>query len=348
VKAKETTNDLQSLPSLTDATARARWRVERRLAAALALDVVGYSLMIGNDDEGTHHRVGKALARVNRQVCRFEGNIVSFSGDGLMAVFPSSRAALRCGIGIQRELRQGNRKTGPQQHIIFRVGIHAGELVFQGSRVGGDPLNIAARLEQMCQPGDICISAALLEQAEQTRGISIKSIGSRKLKNIRRPVQVYRVTLADPAQESLDDVTMTAQPGAREVWHGQPSIAVLSLGYVGGDARDAYFAEDVVEGIIASLTDMNRLVVVSRSSKVAHGGRPVDVREVSHNLGVRYVLSGIVRRSTTTVRVAAELYDAEERLTIWADTTEVLLGERFEWQGQIAHRIVAEIVPHIR
>ena len=154
--------------------------------------------MIGDDDAGTHQRVGKALARANRQVRRFEGNVVSFSGDGLMAIFPSSSAALRCGIGIQGESRQENMKVEPQQRIIFRVGIHAGELVFQGSRAGGDPLNIAARLERICQPGEICISAALLEQAEQARGISLESIGAHKLKNIRQPVEAYRVTFAEP------------------------------------------------------------------------------------------------------------------------------------------------------
>ena len=353
MKAKETTNARRKLPSqdersLAGAAAGARGRVERRLAAALGLDVVGYSLMIGNDDEGTHHRVGKALARVYRQICRFEGNVVSFSGDGLMAVFPSSRAALGCGIGIQRELRQGNIKVEPQQRIIFRVGIHAGELVFQGPRVGGDPLNIAARLEQICQPGEICISATLLEQAGQMRGISLESIGAPKLKNIRQPVQAYRVTLAQSVQARALDATTIAQSGAKEVWTVQPSIAVLPLGYVGGGAGDAYFAEDIGKGIVASLTDLNELAVISRSSKVAYTGRHLDMREVGHILGVRYVLSGSVRRSTTTARVTAELCDAEEGLTIWADTTEVLLGERFDWQDRIAQRIVAGVVSHIR
>jgi adenylate cyclase len=352
MKAKEATSAPRKLPSqderpLTGVAAGARRRVERRLAAALGLDIVGYSLMIGNDDEGTHHRVGKALARVYRQICRFEGNVVSFSGDGLMAVFASSRAALGCGIGIQRGLRQGNMKVEPQQRIIFRVGIHAGELVFQGPRVGGDPLNIAARLEQICQPGEVCISAAVLEQVGQMRGISLESIGAQNLKNIRQPVQAYRVTLAQSVQASALDTTMIAQSGAKEVWGGQPSIAVLPLGYVGGGAGDAYFAEDIVEGIVASLIDSNELIVVSRSSKVTHAGRPLDMREVGHTLGVRYVLSGSVRRSTTTVRVAAELCDAEDGLTIWADTTEVLLGERFDWQDRIAQRIAAGAASHI-
>lgn len=322
-----------------------RPRIARRLAAALALDIVGYSLMTGNDDEGTHQRVGKALTRVNRQIRRFEGNVVSFAGDGLMAVFPSSRAALRCGIGVQKELRHRNIKVEPKQRIIFRVGIHSGELVFEGPRAGGDPLNIAARLEQICRPGEICISAALLEQVGQMRGISLESIGAPKLKNIRQPVQAYRVTLVQSVQASALDATTTAQSDAEEVW---ASIAVLPLGFVGGGAGDAYFAEDIVEGIVASLTDSNELVVISRSSKVAYTGRHFDMREVGHILGVRYVLSGSVRRSTTTVRVGAELYDAEEGLTIWADTIEVLLSERFDWQDRIAQRIVAGVVQHVR
>jgi adenylate cyclase len=353
MKAKETTNAVRKLPlqdeqALTGAAVGARGQIERRLAAALALDIVGYSLLIGNDDEGTHHRVGKVLARVNRQICRYEGNIISFSGDGLMAIFPSSRAALGCGIGIQRELRQGNLKVEPQQRIIFRIGIHAGELVFQGPRVGGDPLNIAARLEQICQPGEICIGAALLEQVGQMRGIALENMGAQKLKNIRQPVQAYRVTLEQPVQAGALDATMMTQWSAKEVSGGPPSVAVLPLGYVGGGAADGYFVEDIVEGIIASLNDSNELVVISRSSKVPHAGRPLDVREAGHILGVRYVLSGSVRRSTATVRVTAELCDAEEGLTIWADATEVLLGERFDWQDRIAQRIAAGVASHIR
>jgi adenylate cyclase len=352
MNAKATTSALRKLPLQDEQpsigwAARARGRVERRLAAALALDVVGYSLMIGDDDEGTHHRVGRALARVNRQICRFGGSIVSFSGDGIMAIFSSSRAALRCGIGVQRELRHGNMKVEPQQRIIFRVGIHSGELVFQGSRAGGDALNIAARLEQICQPGEICISAALLEQAGQMPGIFLESIGAQKLKNIRQPVQAYRMTLARSVQASAVDATMVSQCGAKEVLGGLPSIAVLPLGYVGGDAGDSFFAEDILEGIIASFAGLNELVVVSRSSKVAYTGHPLDMREVGNTFGVRYVLRGSVLRSTTTVRVAAELYDAEEGLTIWTDTIEVLLGERCDWQDRIVQGIVARVVLHI-
>ena len=303
--------------------------------------------MIGDDDEGTHQRVGKALARVNRQVRRFEGNIVSFSGDGLMAVFPSSRAALQCGIGIQKRSRDKNTKIEPKQRIIYRLGIHTGELVFQGWCASGDPLNIAARLERICQPGEICITATLLEQAEQVPGIYLESLGAHKLKNIRQPVQVYRVTLADSIEADALDVRTSAQLSAKEVWGGQPSIAVLPLGYVGGDAGDAYFAEDIVEGVVALLTDLKELVVIWRS-KAANVGRYLEAPEFGAALGVHYVLRGCVRRSMTTVRVTSELCDAENGATIRADTIEVLLGERFDWQRRIAQRIVAAVVPHIR
>lgn len=344
---------LEKLPSqdaqpLTGAAAELRRRIERRLAAALALDIVGYSLMMGDDDAGTHQRVGRALARANRQVRRAGGNVISFSGDGLMAVFSSARAALRCGIDIQRKSRHGNIRAEPQQRIVFRVGIDAGELVFQGSRAGGDPLNIAARLERICQPGEICISAALLEQAEQARDISLESIGTHKLKNIRQPAQVYRVTLAEPVDADDPDARVPAQWGAKEISCRHAAIAVLPWGYVGGGAGDAYFAEDILESIAASLANLKELVLVVRSSKVTCPGSPLNMREVRQTLGVRYVLSGSVRRSTTTVRVAAELCDAEAGLTIWADTTEVLLGERFDWQDRIAQRIAAGVVPHMR
>ena len=352
MKAKATSDTAGKLPSqaahlLAGAVAGARPRVERRLAAALALDIVDYSLMIGDDDEGTHQRVGKALARVSRQVRKYEGNVVSFSGDGLMAVFPSSRAALQCGIGIQKWMRDRSIKVEPKQRIIFRLGIHAGELVFQGWCASGDPLNIAARLERICQPGEICISATLLDQAEQVPGISLESMGARKLKNIRQPVQVYRVTLADPAEAGALDVRTSTRLSAKEVWGRQPSIAVLPLGYVGGDAGDAYFADDIVEGVVALLTDLKELVVIWRS-KAGYAGRYLDAREFGRAFGVRYVLRGFVRHSITTVRVTTELCDAENGATIRADTTEVLLGERFDWQHRIAQRIVVAVMPHIR
>jgi adenylate cyclase len=323
-------------------------RIERRLAAALALDIVNYSLMIGHDDEGTHHRVGKALARVNRQVCHFKGNVVSFAGDGLMAVFPSSRAALRCGVAIQKELRCRSVRVEPRQRIVFRVGIHVGELVFQGWRTSGDALNIAARLERICRPGEICISATLLDQAERTRGIALEGVGTRKLKNIRQPIEVYRVALVHSVEAGVLDGSIPAQSVINEFEGRQPLIAVLPLGYVGGGAGDAYFVEDILERIIASLNDLKEHVVVVRPLKAHHVGRHFDVRDVCQSLGVRYILGGNVRRSTTTARVTTELCDAENGILMWADTTEVLLGERFDWQDRIARRIIAGITTHIR
>lgn len=177
------------------------------------------------------------------------------------------------------------------------------------------------------QPGEICITATLLEQAEQVPGIYLESLGAHKLKNIRQPVQVYRVTLADSIEADALDVRTSAQLSAKEVWGRQPSIAVLPLGYVGGDAGDAYFAEDIVEGVVALLTDLKELVVIWRS-KAANVGRYLEAPEFGAALGVHYVLRGCVRRSMTTVRVTSELCDAENGATIRADTIEVLLGER--------------------
>jgi adenylate cyclase len=352
MKAREMTKASAKLPSEdaqppADAAGGRLRRIERRLAAALALDIVNYSLMIGHDDEGTHQRVGKAFARVNQMVRRFEGNVISFSGDGLMAVFPSSRAALKCGIDMQRERRHRNMKLAPEKRIVFRVGIHVGELVFQGWRASGDALNIAARLERICQPGEICISATLLDQAEQAPGISLDSMGARKLKNIRQPVQIYRVTLAGPAKGGVPDTSMPDQWNTRPICGREPSIALLPFGYVGGSAGDAYFAEDILEGIVASLSDLKELIVIARSSKSANSDRNLYVREIGQALGVSYVLSGSVRRSTTTTRVTAELCYAENGVVIWADTTEVLLGERFDLQNRIAQRIVAGVRPYL-
>jgi TolB-like protein len=179
------------------------------------------------------------------------------------------------------------------------------------------------------------------------QGILLENIGAQKLKNIRQRVQAYRMTLTQSVQAGALDATMVTQWSAKEVWGGLPSIAVLPLGYVGGGAEDSFFAEDILEGIIASFAGLNELVAISRSSKLAYTGHPLDMREVGHTFGVRYVLRGSVLRSTSTVRVAAELYDVEEGRTIWADTIEVLLGERFDWQDRIIQGIVAGVVLHV-
>jgi adenylate cyclase len=334
--------------ALADPTASGRGRIERKLAAALALDIVGYSLMIGHDDEGTHQRVGKALARVNRQIHRFEGHVVSFSGDGLVAVFPSSLAALSCGIRAQSEAQQQNFTVEPERRIIYRMGIHAGETVVQGSRVGGDPLNIAARLEQICRPGEICITATVFEQVARVRGICVESIGAHKLKNIWQPVQVYRVAPAKSVNAGPADVRTIAEWSAGKIRDAHGSIAVLPLRYVNGGAGDAYFADGIVEAIIESLTGLKERVVVSQSSTAAYAGRCYDAREVGPTLGVRYVLSGNIRRLPTTVRITVELSDAKDGSTVWADTGEVLPGGLSEGRDRIVRRIVAGIVPLIR
>jgi adenylate cyclase len=227
------------------------------------------------------------------------------------------------------------------------MGIDAGELVFQGWRASGDALNIAARLERICQPGEICISAALLDQAKQVRGISLESMGTHKLKNIRELLQVFRVMLAKPVEARALDFGISAQYGAKQIFEGQASIAVLPLAYVDGGAADAYFAGDIAEGMVSLLADLKELVVISQS-RAAYGGRYLDAHEFGPAHGVRYVLSGSVRRSTTTVCVTAKLCDAANGVTLWADTTEVLLGERFVCQHRIAERIVAAVVLHIR
>jgi adenylate cyclase len=326
---------------------RRHGRIERRLAAMLAVDIAGYSLLMSRDNEGTHRRVGQALSRLGRHIKRAGGQIVSFTGDGIMAVFPSSISVLRCAVRIQTEWRQHNAAIDPQQRIVFRMGISVGEILIQDRRVGGDVVNIAARLEQLARPGGICVTAAVHDQAARISGISFESIGEQQLRNIPGPVQVYRVVFQD--QTGAADEAAAADTGLRFVpKDSRPSIAVLPLRNLTERPDDIFFADGIVEDIIVSLAGLRDLIVISRSSTMALIGRAEDLRSIGRTLGVRYIVTGSVRRSSKSIRVSVELTEAEGGITVWADSIDAPASDLFAVQDRIVRRIVSGVAPHVR
>jgi adenylate cyclase len=327
------------LKPLIDMGTSRRRRVERRLAAVLALDVAGYSLLMGRDDEGTHQRIGRALGRVRRHIRRGQGQIFSFTGDGVMAAFPSSAAALRSAIQIQNEARALAADVEPHDRIAFRIGINVGEILVQGGRVGGDAVNIAARLEQLSEVGDICITAAVHDQAGRNSDVWFASLGPLQLKNIRQPVTVYRVVLS-----ATPEVPVSPPP----IRDSRPWVAVLPFRNAGDHLDETYFADGIVEDVIVSLTGLRELVVISRSSTMALAERSADIREIGHTLGVGYIVTGSIRRSSQSARVTVELVEVESGSTLWANAYDSALGDLFEVQDQIVRRIVAGVAPHIQ
>jgi len=331
-----------------------RQRVERRLAAILGADVMGYSALMERNEEETHHRVGAELDRFRREIERSHGRIFSFAGDGLMAEFPSAVEALKCSLRVQADSSKRNAGLPADLRIIFRIGLNSGELVLQKGRTGGTAVNIAARLEQIAEAGGICLSGAVFEQVRRIVGISYEFLGEQRLKNIKDPIPVYAIRAAACSawigMPALPRLTRSALPDtglAESAVEYRPSLAVLPFRTLQKDQSDAYFAEGMVDDIIRALGGLKDLVVIARSSTQTFAGAPLDLRRVGYDLDVQYVVHGSVRRSGTMLRIAVELSEAQSGQVIWADRFDGEITDLFELQDRIAIRVAAAVAPHL-
>ena len=260
--------------------------VERRLTAILAADVAGYSRLTGLDEEGTHARLQDHLrSLVDPKIAEHRGRVVKTTGDGLLVEFASVVDALRCAVEVQRGMSERNAQVPQDKRIEFRVGIHQGDVIIEGGDIFGDGVNVAARLEGVAEPGGICVSGRVQEDAEGRLEVSFENAGEQQLKNIARPVRVYRVRLSGAAPSSRPALPLP----------DKPSIAVLPFQNMGGDPEQDYFADGVVEEIITALTRFRGLFVIARNSSFTYKGRAVDVKQVGRELGVRYILEGSVQ-----------------------------------------------------
>jgi adenylate cyclase len=332
-----------------------RQRIERRLAAILGADIMGYSALMERNEEETHHRVGTELDRFRREIERSHGRIFSFAGDGLMAEFPSAVEALKCSLRVQADATRRNAGLPPDEQIRFRIGLNSGELVLQKGRTGGTAVNIAARLEQIAEAGGVCLSGAVFEQVRRIVGASYEFLGDQRLKNIKDPTPVYAIRAAAcsawigmPALPRLTRSTLPDTGPAEIAVEYRPSLAVLPFRTLQKDQSDAYFAEGMVDDIIRALGGLKDLVVIARSSTQTFAGAPLDLRRVGYDLDVQYVVHGSVRRSGTMLRIAVELSEAHSGQVIWADRFDGDLAELFDLQDRIAIRVATAIAPHLR
>src|SRR5271163_980573 len=275
----------------------AEQRVERRLAAILAADVVGYSRLMGADEEGTLARL-KAHRRefVKPTVAEHNGRIVKRTGDGILIEFGSAVDATRYAIQTQRGMAQRNKDVPADQRIEIRIGIHVGDIIIEENDIFGDGVNIAARLEGIAQPGGICISDDTYRQVRGKIAENFVDMGEQQLKNIAQNVRVYRLL-----QSGV--VTDSPAPSVPD----RPSIAVLPFQNMSGDPEQEYFADGVVEDIITGLSRIKWLFVIARNSTFTYKGRSVDINQVGRELGVRYVLEGSVRKAAGRVRITTQL-----------------------------------------
>jgi adenylate cyclase len=317
-------------------------RVERRLAAVLAVDVAGYSRLMGQDEEGTL----AALRTVRREVSdpkigQHHGRIVKTMGDGLLVEFQSVVDAVRCAVEVQRAMAERNAGVPADKRIEFRVGIHQGDIIVEDGDIFGDGVNLAARLEGLAEPGGICVSRVVHEEIRDKLDVAFDDLGDQQVKNFVRPVRVLAVRLGGAA---------APDPGARAALPlpDRPSLVVLPFQNMTGDPEQEYFVDGMVEEITTAIARLPQLFVIARNSSFAYKGRAVDVKQVARELGVRYVLEGSVRKSGERVRITGQLIDTATSAHIWADRFDGTLDDIFELQDQVASSVAGVIEPKLR
>ena len=318
-------------------------RVERRLAAILAGDIAGYSRIMGADEEGTLDRI-KTLRRelVDPKIKEYRGRIVKTTGDGMLVEFASVVDAVRCAVDIQRDMAERNAEIPAERRIEFRMGINVGDIISDDNDIYGDGVNVAARLEALAKPGGICVSRVVRDQVRDKLDFTFEDTGEQQVKNIARPVRVYRVG-ARASSPPAGETPAAAAPALPE----KPSIAVLPFQNLSGDAEQEYFADGIVEDIITALSRNRAFFVISRNTTFTYKGPAVDVARVARELGVRYVLEGSVRRAGNRVRITAQLIDAATGHHLWADRYDRDLADVFAVQDEIARTIIGELAPGI-
>jgi adenylate cyclase len=312
--------------------------VERRLAAILAADVVGYSRLMGVDEVGTL----QALQAIRREladpaIAAHHGRVVKTTGDGILIEFSSVVDAVTCAVSIQRGMVARNTDIPEDKRIVFRIGINLGDIIIDDADIYGDGVNIAARLEGLADPGGIFISGGAYEQVRDKVDTAFEDMGIRALKNIARPVQVHRVSFDKP---------VAARPEL--ALPDKPSLAVLPFQNMSGDPEQEYFADGMVDDIITALSHVPSLIVIARNSSFTYKGRAVDIRQVGRELGVRYVLEGAVRRAGDRLRITGQLIEAETGRHIWADKFDGTLADVFELQDSVTTHVVSAVEPNLR
>jgi adenylate cyclase len=312
----------------------------RRLVAIAFVDIVGYSVLMAEDETRTHRRWMRILGEIIRPAShRHRGRIVKSTGDGVLVEFPSALDAVEWAGEVQRLMR--NEEIGRDQQLrplMVRIAVHLGDIIATDDDIYGDGINVTARLQEHAEPGGIVLSEAVHDLVRGNLGRPARDLGLLQLKNFENPVRAYALDPSTPGPLE----PMRPHPTAL------PSIAVLPLLNLSGTPDDEYFAEGIVEDIIVSLAGLRELLVIARASSLTLGRRQTDPREIGRALGVRYVLGGTVRRAAEVVRISVRLHDVQSGASLWGDSTEIKSGELFELQDRIVARIVAGIAPHVR
>jgi adenylate cyclase len=318
----------------------------RKLAAILASDVVGYSRLAGADEDRILARL-RALRSdlIDPTIAVHNGRVVKRTGDGAIVEFRSVVDAVRCAIEIQNAMVERNAGVPDDRRIVFRIGIHLGDVVEESDGdLMGDGVNIAARLESIAAPGAICLSEDAYRQVKARLDLAVSDLGPTQLKNIAEPIRAYALQVgvaAKPKPTPPPDPARLALPD-------KPSIAVLPFQNMSGDPEQEYFADGMVEDIITGLSRIKWLFVIARNSSFVYKGNAVDIRQVGRELGVRYVLEGGVRKAGNRLRISAQLLEAETGAHLWADRYDGALEDVFDLQDQITEKVVGVVEPNLQ
>jgi TolB-like protein/tetratricopeptide (TPR) repeat protein len=311
----------------------------RRLAAILALDVAGYSRLMGADEEGTHERLKAHLGQlVDPKIKEHRGRIVKNTGDGLLAEFASVVDAVRCAAEVQRGMIDREPEVPDERRIRFRIGVNLGDVIVEERDIFGDGVNIAARLEALAEPAGICISRTVRDQIRDKLPYPFEDLGEQSVKNIVRPVRVYALhpdAIAGLSMASVPPITSISQPASAP----RLSIVVLPFSNLSDDRGQQYFADAITEDLTTDLSRIADMLVISRNTAFTYRNEPIDTKRIGGELSVRYVLEGSVQRSGSRVRVNAQLIDAETDAHLWAGRFDSDTVDLFDLQNEITSRI---------
>jgi TolB-like protein/class 3 adenylate cyclase/Tfp pilus assembly protein PilF len=349
--------------------------ITRKLTAILCADVVGYSRLMGEDEEGTQRRLGSRLDTIAQAIGDYGGSVVNYAGDAVLAEFPSVVRALECAITVQELLRISNAEQSEDNRLNFRIGVNLGDVIVARDDIFGDSVNVAARLETLADPGGICISERVYENVVGKLDCGFEYLGEKRVKNIERPVKVYRILIGEKSitrmalrvkyrrpmeftaalaliaviavagwfmasrtAENRPDASSTAL-----TFPDKPSIAVLPFNNMSGDPDQEYFSDGITEDLITDLSKVSGLFVIASNSSFAYKGQNVNIQEVARALGVRYVLEGSVRKADGRVRINAQLIDSTTGGHVWAERFDRELADIFALQDEVVKKIVAQL-----
>jgi len=313
-------------------------RVQRRLAAIMATDVVGYSRLMGRDETRTLAALKRLRAElIEPTIAEYQGRIVKMMGDGTLVEFASVVDAVEGAVAIQRRMAERSGGIAESERIAFRIGVNLGDVIIEGDDIYGDGVNVAARLEGLAESGGICISGTVFDQVKGKLDLSFDDLGPREVKNIAEPVRAYKVLLSG---------TKAAFSGAPKL-PDKPSIAVLPFNNMSGDPEQEYFSDGMTEDIITALSRIRQFFVIARNTTFTFKDRAVDVQVVARELGVRYVLKGSVRKSGNRVRITTQLIDGTSGNHLWAERYDRQLEDIFDVQDEITQTVVGAIEPEL-